>query len=100
MAITNAREYEAALEEAIALMDAEPGRQGAEPRLMQLLEDIERYRPTFSVEAPGRGDDISARAGELVGRATELKRRWHERQPSRWTSFPEGRDGIGPTTGV
>lgn len=100
MAITSAQEYEAALEEAIALMDAEPGGQGAEPRLMQLLEDIERYRPTFSAEAPGAADGVSARAGELVARAAELKRRWHERQPSRWTSFPEGGDGIGPTTGV
>lgn len=100
MPIRNAQEYEAALEEAIRLMDTEPGREGAEPRLLQLLEDIERYRPTFSVPQPAIGDDISARASELVARATELKRRWHERQPSRWTSFPEDGEGIGPTTGI
>lgn len=100
MAITNAKEYEAALEEAIRLMDTEPGRDGAEPRLLQLLQDIEAYRPTFNVATVSHGEELSARAAELVVQAGALKRRWDERQPSRWTSFPQDGQGIGPTTGI
>ena len=100
MAIRNAQEYEAALEEAIRLMDTEAGREGDEPRLLQLLREIEAYRPTFNVAQSHPADELSERAAELVARAVDLKRRWDERQPSRWTSFPQDGEGIGPTTGV
>jgi hypothetical protein len=100
MAIRNAQEYEAALEEAIRLMDTQPGRDGSEPRLLQLLQEIEAYRPTFSATAATHSEELSARAAELVIQANQLKRRWDERQPSRWTSFPQDGEGIGPTTGI
>jgi hypothetical protein len=100
MAITNAKEYEAALEEAIRLLDTPPGHEVSEPRLMQLFQEIEAYRPTFSASAASHGEALSARATELVLQATRLKRRWDEREPSRWTSFPSDGHGIGPTTGV
>ncbi len=99
MPITNAQEYEAALEEAVARMEAGPTRAADDPRLMTLLAEIDGWRPTFDVPQAPANDDISERAQRLVARATEVKRQFDERR-TRWTNLPQDGRGIGPTTGV
>lgn len=99
MPIHNDQEYEAALEEAVARMEAHPDRAVEDPRLMALLADIEAWRPTFDMPQPPPRDEISERARELVARACEVKRQFEERR-TRWTNLPKDGRGIGPTTGV
>lgn len=98
MPITNDREFEVALEEAVTLLEQCEGREGGNARLLQLLGEIEGYRPTFDMAEPERSH-VSENAGALVSRARALKDRWEARR-SRWNSLPEDGRGIGPTTGV
>jgi hypothetical protein len=98
MPIANDREYEAALEEAVALLETCEGREGGNARLLQLLGEIEGYRPTFDLEAP-TADPSSERAGHLVRQARRLKERWDE-QRTGYGGLVEGGEGMGPTTGA
>lgn len=99
MRITNNDEFEAALEEAIELLELTAPGQSDNERLQDLLNTIEAYRPTIAAQAPVVAGS-SAHAAALVQRAEELKARYDERETPGLEGFPNDGRGIGPTTGV
>lgn len=98
MPITNDHDYEAALEEAVMLLEACEGREAGNARLLQLLGEIEGYRPTFDVEA-APVDPHAGRAQTLIRQAQRLKERWDEQRTGYGGLREDGR-GMGPTTGA
>ncbi|RAK64886.1 hypothetical protein [Phenylobacterium kunshanense] len=98
MPITNDHEYEAALEEAVALLERCEGREAGNARLLQLLGEIEGYRPMFDLDEAAPHPS-AGRADDLVRQARRLKKRWDE-QRSGYGGLTEGGQGMGPTTGA
>ena len=96
MTITNDREYEAALEDAVLLLEACEGREAGNARLLQLLGEIEGYRPMFDLDGPA-ADPHSEKAEALIRQAQRLKDRV---QRTGYGGLPEDGRGMGPTTGA
>ncbi|PZQ55143.1 MAG: hypothetical protein DI570_22490 [Phenylobacterium zucineum] len=96
MPITDDREYEAALEEAVQLLEACEGREAGNARLLQLLGEIEGYRPMFDLDAPPV-DPHAAKVQALIAQAERLRKRVER---SGYGGLPEHGPGMGPTTGA
>jgi hypothetical protein len=96
MPITNDREYEAALEEAVMLLEACEGREAGNARLLQVLGEIEGYRPMFDLDSP-QADPHASKIQALMNKAEHLKERV---QRTGFGGLPEDGRGMGPTTGA
>lgn len=96
MPITNDRDYEAALEEAVTLLEACEGREAGNAHLLHLLGEIEGYRPIFDLDGPA-SDPNAGKAQALMAQAQRLKDRVRR---TGFGGLSEDGPGMGPTTGA
>ncbi len=100
--ITDERSFEAAVER-VALYLEHPPHEGTPQdfEFATLLEDIAQYQTELqSQPVKSSFEGAVERAHDLMREAAELRRRREAAVKSRWMSFPEDGEGVGPTTGV